>query len=285
MKEETKAVVPHSFEDVKNMAVTAAQSRLFGTTDVNQMTALMLIAQAEGLHPMIAARRYHVIQGRPTMKAEAMLAEFQRTGGKVEWDEHSAKRCAATFSHPTGSTVDVEWTVEKAKSAGLVGKDNWKNYPENMLHARVVSDGVRWCYPQAVQGLYTPEEIDDMNTPPVKVTIETENGTEEITTPDNRPKAEKVADMVLQNPEPAKEEPQVPQEAKQSDDIEDAQEITKESLIESIRSKRGVVGDDIFKSSMKGCGLTGKLTLQDLPINTLAELDTILEDAVKEAQG
>src|ERR1044071_4624273 len=74
-----------TFQDMEKMATVIAKSGLFGMKTPDQALALMVIAQAEGLHPGIVARDYHIIQGRPTLKADTMLARFQASGGTVEW--------------------------------------------------------------------------------------------------------------------------------------------------------------------------------------------------------
>ena len=152
--------------DIQTMAVAVVKSGLFGMKTVEQATALMLIAQAEGYHPALAARDYHIIQGRPTLKAETMMARFQQQGGKVEWKTLTDKEVTATFSHPSGGSATITWTFEQAKQAGLTGKDNWKNYPRAMLRARVVSEGIRTVFPGVVLGVYTPEEVQDIPNPP-----------------------------------------------------------------------------------------------------------------------
>jgi hypothetical protein len=144
------------------MAVAVVKSGLFGMKTVEQATALMLIAQAEGYHPALAARDYHIIQGRPTLKAETMMARFQQQGGKVEWKTLTDTEVTAVFSHPSGGSASITWTFEQAKKAGLTNKDNWKNYPRAMLRARVVSEGIRTVYPGVVLGVYTPEEVQDI---------------------------------------------------------------------------------------------------------------------------
>jgi len=148
------------------MAVAVVKSQLFGMKTVEQATALMLIAQAEGYHPALAARDYHIIQGRPTLKAETMMARFQQQGGKVEWKTLTDTEVTAVFSHPSGGSASITWTFEQAKKAGLTNKDNWKNYPRAMLRARVVSEGIRTVYPGVVLGVYTPEEVQDIPGPP-----------------------------------------------------------------------------------------------------------------------
>lgn len=85
-------------QDIEKMGTAVARSGLFGIKTQEQAVALMLIAQAEGLHPAIAARDYHVIQGRPALKADAMLARFQQAGGKVEWKTYTDAEVTGVFS-------------------------------------------------------------------------------------------------------------------------------------------------------------------------------------------
>ncbi len=150
------------YADMEKMATVIAQSGLFGVKNPTQALALMLLSQAEGLHPATAARDYHVIQGRPTLKADTMLARFQAAGGSVEWHDYTDKIVRATFSHPRGGKVTVAWTLETAKEAELAGKDMWKKFPRAMLRARVISEGIRTVFPGVLAGMYTPEEVRDM---------------------------------------------------------------------------------------------------------------------------
>jgi len=157
----SNALVPVA--DIEKMATAVAKSGLFGVKTPEQAMALMLIAQAEGYHPAMAARDYHIIQGRPTLKADAMLARFQSSGGKVEWTQYTDKVVEAIMSHPQGGSITLSWTLEQAKSIGLVkGGSGWEKYPRAMLRARVISEGIRTVYPGCIAGTYTPEEVMDM---------------------------------------------------------------------------------------------------------------------------
>mgnify|MGYP000061758588 CR=1 FL=1 len=160
---EKKQIIP--MNDVKEMAQTIAKSGLFPDINTTEKAfALMILCQAEGLHPMEALRRYNIISGRPAMKADAMLAEFNRRGGKVEWLQHTDEVVKAKFTHPNGSSIIIEWTIERAakimqKGNSLTKKDNWRNYPRQMLRARTISEGVRAVMPEVCVGIYTPEEV------------------------------------------------------------------------------------------------------------------------------
>ena len=157
-----------SVQEVKMMADAVARSGYFpafGTAE--KAFTLMMVAQAEGCHPMQAVQRYDVIQGKPAKKSDAMLADFQRLGGVVTWDVLTDKEVKATFAAPgLGKPVTISWTIEMAQAAKLAGKDNWKNYPRSMLRARVVSEGIRTAMPGVVAGLYTPEEMQDFSPMP-----------------------------------------------------------------------------------------------------------------------
>ena len=104
------------------------------------------------------------------MKADTMLAEFQKAGGKVDWKEYTDTRVTGIFSHASGGSVTVSWDIGQAQKAGLAGKDVWKHYPRSMLRSRCISEGVRAVFPGVVEGVYTPEEIESM--PPESGAIE-----------------------------------------------------------------------------------------------------------------
>jgi len=90
-----------------------------------------------------------------------MLARFQQAGGKVEWKDYTDEKVTGVFSHPQGGTLELSWTMQQAKSIGIAGKDNWRNYPRAMLRARCISEGIRSVYPGCVVGTYTPDEVED----------------------------------------------------------------------------------------------------------------------------
>lgn len=151
--------------DMQVMANAIVKSGLFGMKTADQALALMIVATAEGRHPGSVASDYHIIQGRASLKSDSMLARFQQSGGRVEWHDHTNEKVAATFSHPAGGSLRIDWDMPRAKAAGLGGKDNWRSYPRQMLRARVISEGVRATFPAVLNGMYTPEEVQEFDAP------------------------------------------------------------------------------------------------------------------------
>ena len=158
------------FDQTKLMAQAIAESKLFGIQTPAQALALGLLCQAEGRHPAEAARDYHIINGKPSLKSEAMLARFQQAGGRVEWHEYTHEAVSGTFTHPQGGSLKVSWTMQDATRAGLTGNPTWKKFPRQMLKARCISEAVRGIFPGVLSGLYAPEEVSDI---PVQVVAET----------------------------------------------------------------------------------------------------------------
>lgn len=144
----------------------------------NPATAGLLAVEcvARKQTPLQLAQTFHLIQGRLSMRADAVLAEFNRMGGKHQLVEKTAERAAAEFTWEKKKYV-FELTWAEAKTApwpyGKEGqlKDNWA-HPlgrKSMLWARMVSDAVRTICPSVNCGRYTPEEIADFGDAPKAV--------------------------------------------------------------------------------------------------------------------
>jgi hypothetical protein len=152
----------HSFDQLVRMSVSFAKSGLFGVKDADSALSLLLIAQSEGVHPAKIMRDFDVIQGRLAKKSEAMLRDFQASGGTVEWQELTDLRAAAVFTHPLSpKPLLIDWDIPRAEKAGLLKKTDsmYLKYARAMLRSRCISEGVRATAPGATSQMYTPEEI------------------------------------------------------------------------------------------------------------------------------
>jgi hypothetical protein len=194
-----------SLEAIQTMAQSVAKSGMFGVQTEAQAMSLLMIAHAEGIHPMMAVRRYHIIEGKPSMRADAMQGEFEQRGGVIIWHIRTDARCAATFlsdgkrdmekaiargrdraiaimkgdeekeielSYP--GEVTIVRTIQDAQEKRIClswdrdrkewkMKANWKQSPRQMLSARCITEGVRAVNPAIVAGIYSDDEIDQIN--------------------------------------------------------------------------------------------------------------------------
>ena len=142
---------------------------------VDQGEAIAMHALCEGMTLVEMRRRYHWIQGAPTMRSDAMAAEFKLNyGGKITAIEKEFDHAKATFTTADGEETVCTLTWEDLKQSRFPWK-NWKADPKelkdnyatpydqrNMLWSRLVSDTLRTICPELVAGVYTPEEMSDV---------------------------------------------------------------------------------------------------------------------------
>ena len=155
------ALIPYA--QIERMAQAVAKSGMFAVKTPEAALTLMLVAQAENVHPAQAMMDYDLIQGKPALKSAAMLARFQRSGGKVRWITSTDAVASAEFTHPAGGSLVVTWDEARLQVAGLAGKEMHKKFPAQMKRARCIGEGVRAIAPQCIPvGMYTTEETQDI---------------------------------------------------------------------------------------------------------------------------
>ena len=112
-----------------------------------------------GIPPMQSLRQINVIQQKPTLSAELMMALMHRGGIRCEWLADTEKEARLKATRKNGTTYTGSFTLAEAQVAGLLTKDGWKKYPKAMMRARVISLVARVIAPDLIGGMYTPEEM------------------------------------------------------------------------------------------------------------------------------
>jgi hypothetical protein len=114
-----------------------------------------------GLTPMAAITGVHVIEGKPTASAGLISGLVRRAGHRLRVRGDDQKAVAEIVrSDDPDYTFRTEWTLERARTAGLTNKSVWKQYPAAMLKARAVAECARDACEEVLFGLhYTPEEL------------------------------------------------------------------------------------------------------------------------------
>jgi len=127
-----------------------------------QAVAIMLKGREIGIPAMQAFSQINVIQGKPTVSAELMMALIYRAfpTAKIDFDKLDNDGCVIKAARPGGKQQTFSFSMDDAKAAGLTSKDNWKKYARAMLRSRAVSEMARSLFPDAIMGCsYTPEEM------------------------------------------------------------------------------------------------------------------------------
>ncbi len=124
--------------------------------------ACVLTGRALGLDEMTSLRMIYVVDGKATLSAELMVMAVRRHGHSIGGESSPESATAKGRRRDSGDEMSVTWTLEDAKRAGLVSKQNWQKYPQAMLWARAVSQLIRMLFPDSLMGLaYTPDEMGD----------------------------------------------------------------------------------------------------------------------------
>ena len=162
------SLVPASVPEVFRLAESLATSKGFVPSQYigqpNAIAACILTGAELGMGPMESLREIHVVQGRPTLSAGAMLARAIRAGVRVEWVCSTSTVATLRLSRD-GSSYEQRWDIDMAKRAGLLGKTGpWQTYPDAMLRSRCISAAVRAFCPDSIGGggLYAPEEAESI---------------------------------------------------------------------------------------------------------------------------
>jgi hypothetical protein len=143
-----------------------AASGLFGCNRPEQGQVFAIQCMFERKPPLEMAKTYHVVGSKLVKRADAMLADFRRAGGKWKWANlDDGERQSANVAWE-GEQYQVAYSMDQARAAGLVKEgSNWVKDSPTMLRARLVSRTLRAIAPEIVQGVYTDADLDDAPTP------------------------------------------------------------------------------------------------------------------------
>lgn len=123
--------------------------------------ACVLYGRELGLGPMQSLEGIHMIDGRPSLAAATKLKRAREAGHSIT-GESSDERASVTGTRAdNGDSITVTFTIDDAKRANLLGKDNWKKYPADMLWARAVSRLCRRLFDDVPGALmHDPDEVE-----------------------------------------------------------------------------------------------------------------------------
>lgn len=161
------ATITEAIEFSKMLADSAMVPRQYQGKPQDIMVCVQW-GQEIGLAPMQALQNIAVINGKPSVYGDAMMALVQ-SSPQCEGIEESIEGegtvnpVAVCIAHRKGrKPVTVRFSVEDAKRAGLWGKQGpWQAYPKRMLQMRARGFALRDQFADVLKGLMTIEEAWD----------------------------------------------------------------------------------------------------------------------------
>lgn len=122
--------------------------------------AIMQKGKELGIPPMEALSSINVIQGKPSVSPQLMLALARRTGELIDLKmDANDKGATVTVTRKGQSPYTTSFGVKEATEMGLINKDNYKKQPAVMYQWRAVAQNLRVTFPDAISGLYLVEEM------------------------------------------------------------------------------------------------------------------------------
>lgn len=122
-----------------------------------------------GLSPMTALQNCCVIKGKPSFYGPILIG-MCRT--KPDWVEAAFSQTVAgtgddrkavvTMQRVGGDVQRFEFSIGDARRAQLLDKDNWRNYPDDMLLARARGRGLKTLFSHHLYGISVAEEAEDV---------------------------------------------------------------------------------------------------------------------------
>lgn len=164
---------PQTFEQALTFSKYLAESDLvpkdFKGRPGNCLVAIQWGAEL-GLKPLQAMQNLAVINGRPALWGDAVIA-LVRSSSLCEYVVETDDGNTATCKVKRRGEPEQQRTfsVDDARAAGLAGKQGpWSQFPKRMRQMRARAFALRDVFPDVLRGLPVAEELQDMAHAPVE---------------------------------------------------------------------------------------------------------------------
>lgn len=160
---------PQNMDDAMKMATMLSSSAMvpacYKGKPADTLVAMMM-GNELGLNPIQALQNIAVINGKPSIYGDSMLALVQNHPAfdsiSEEFDEATGV-ATCTVSRKGGEKHTQSFSKQDAETARLWGKAGpWTQYPKRMLQMRARGFALRSQFADALAGLISREEAEDM---------------------------------------------------------------------------------------------------------------------------
>ena len=158
---------PQSLDEALRLAEIMAKSDIVPKDYIGKPGNILVAIQwgAEiGLAPLQAMSHIAVINGRPALWGDALLAIVRGSGLLASFEEDIGADSATCTAQRRGEApISRTFSREDAKQAGLLGKAGpWSQYPRRMMQMRARAWVLRDLFPDVIRGLHVAEEAQDL---------------------------------------------------------------------------------------------------------------------------
>lgn len=164
------ALQPGSLDEAMHLAGMLSGSQMVPKCYQNKpqdTLVAMMMGSELGLNPIQSLQNIAVINGKPAIYGDALLALVQNNGkfgGHEEsFDDSTMTAICTVWRKGDATKHTIRFSQEDAKKASLWGKQGpWSQYPKRMLMWRARGYALRDKFADVLGGLITVEEAQDI---------------------------------------------------------------------------------------------------------------------------
>jgi hypothetical protein len=179
----SSSILQSRWDLVKELGPSLAKSGLLNLQNDKQGEVIAYSCIYHGRDPLSIPEEFHLLSGKLSLRADAMLGRLVSAGGTYQVLEHSADAAEIEVSYQdrtyrerltwgdaqqepfvyAGKQADILAALIAGKQSSLRLSANYATPRRRSQHlwARVVSDAVRVIAPNLIAGSYTPVEVSD----------------------------------------------------------------------------------------------------------------------------
>lgn len=166
-------IEPKNFTELLEASKILVSSKILPKEiDTPEKCAVVILTGRElGLRMMAATRGIYIVNGKSALSSQMMMALALQTGevedyAITESGKGETASCSVRLKRKGMSEYTYSFSVDMAKKMQKY-QNEWLKQPENMCKQRAIAGNLRVTFPDAILGMYTPEEIESV------VTVET----------------------------------------------------------------------------------------------------------------
>ena len=171
------ALVPNNIAEALQLAEVMAKANLIPEHLRGKPGDCLLIvmqAQRWGMDAVSVAQSTSVVHGKLCYEGKLVAAALYAMGAiegrlRYEFSGTGEQRTVRVLGRPRGAGVDQ--VVEGKVADWKTGNDQWKKQPDDMLVYRGTRQWARRYAPEALLGVYTPDELEDAPQPAADVRV------------------------------------------------------------------------------------------------------------------
>ena len=160
------------YEHIQRIAMVYSRSKMIPTHFQGKMEDVFVVCQMAfrmGIDPLMLLQNTYVVSGKPGIAGQMAIALANQSGAfngrirfRYEGDGQTRSCTAWTHDKQTGEVLECRVGIDTAVAEGWIKNPKWKSMPDQMLAYRSGAWFARLYCPDALFGMQTMDELEDL---------------------------------------------------------------------------------------------------------------------------